>query len=434
MEKKEWIQYPSVAKFLKLYDRGRITTTTLNTYVKSVAQFCEMLGYSESEACLKSIASKEEKEKYLDSLITKFQKEGTSNTRIVSVMKGVRKWLDLNNIDIEWRDIILPSYEIKEEDRAPTKEELRRLVAVCNIRDKALVLVATSSGLRRRALVTLTFGDVNFDYPDVARIIVKKHYKIRGKSFKSGRKIGRKRTFFVTFITPEAKKALLDYKKYREEMGEIITEESPLFTSTRKKELGKFLSAQYLDVHWGRLLKKAHLTDKSVEWFLIHLHTLKKYAETQFINAGCKPSYREFWLGHSGSYLESSYFRGEETEHLKEYRKAIPHISIVERPTISKEDVRKEVAKTIPDDVLRPIAQKLGMSLDEIRIQMAQGKLEETEELVDQYTGERIKIKDLKKTETDCQKIIKETELEQYLGKGYRFVSVLPSGRIVVED
>ena len=62
MEKKEWIQYPSVAKFLKLYNRGRITTTTLNSYVKSVAQFCEMLGYNEPEACLKFIVSKEDKE------------------------------------------------------------------------------------------------------------------------------------------------------------------------------------------------------------------------------------------------------------------------------------------------------------------------------------------------------------------------------------
>jgi len=366
MEKKDWIKFPSVAKFLKLYDRGRITTTTLDSYVKSVAQFCELLGFNEPEECLKFIASKEEKERYIDSLITQFQNEGLSNTRIVSIMKGVKRWLGLNKVDIEWRDIILPSVEIKEEDRAPTKPELRRILSVCNIRDKALVLVATSSGLRRKALVTLTFGDVNFDYHDVARIIVKKRYKIRGKTFKSGRKIGRKRTFFVTFITPEAKKALLDYKKYREETGETITEESPLFTSTRKKELGKFLSAQYLDVHWGRLLKKAHLTEKSTEWFIIHLHTLKKYAETQFINAGCNPSYREFWLGHSGSYLESSYFRGEEMEHLEEYRKSIPHLSIMEVPRISREDIRKEVAKTIPDDVLRPIAKKLGMSLEEL--------------------------------------------------------------------
>ena len=425
MEKKEWIQYPSVAKFLKLYDRGRITTTTLNSYVKSVAQFCEMIGYDEPEECLKHIASKEKKEQYLDSLITKFQ-DNVSNTRIVSIMKAVRKWLDLNKVDVEWRDIILPSVEIKEEDRAPTNEELRRLLAVCNIRDRAIILVDTSSGLRRKALVTLTFGDVNFDYPDVARIVVKKQYAIRGKTFKSGRKISRKRTFFVTFITPEAKQALLDYKKYREEMGETITEESPLFTSTRQKELGKFLSAQYLDVHWGRLLKKAHLTDKSTDWFIIHLHTLKKYAETRFIDAGCKPSYREFWLGHSGSYLESAYFRGEEKQHLEEYRKAIPHLQIEKpsEPQIAEAVARIEVA--------------LGGHSVEDQKRMLKAYLENLPAMVRSEVKKKVRLENIPARErnggTNCQAIITESELEDYLRKGYRFVSILPSGKIVVES
>ena len=429
MEKKEWIQYPSVAKFLKLYNRGRITTTTLNSYVKSVAQFCEMLGYNEPEACLKFIVSKEDKEKYIDSLITKFQ-DDLSNTRILSIMKGVRKWLDLNNVDIEWRDIILPSYEVKEEDRAPTKAELRRLLAVANIRDQALTLVASSSGLRRKALVTLTFGDVNFDYPDVARIVVKKHYKIEGKTFKSGRKIGRKRSFFVTFITPEAKRALLDYKKYREEMGETITEESPLFTSTRKKELGKFLSPQYLDVHWGRLLKKAHLSDKSTEWFVIHLHTLKKYAETQFINGGCKPSYREFWLGHSGSYLEASYFRGEESKHLEEYRKAIPHLSITEKP--SESEIAESVARIKVALEGKSIAEQkrlLGFYIENLP-----AKLKEPVKKRVGFGRELAQDGGTNCNNGNCQVVVSEEELESYLAKGYRFVSVLPSGKIVVEN
>jgi hypothetical protein len=39
-----------------------------------------------------------------------------------------------------------------------------------------------------------------------------------------------------------------------------------------------------------------------------------------------------------------------------------------------------------------------------------------------------------KEKDEDCQKIISESELEEWLRKGYKFVSVLPSGKIVVTN
>jgi len=436
---KIWLdKYPSIAKFKKLERRGRLATLTIEHYVNDVRLFCEFLGFDDPEKTIEHVNKIKEKEEWLDELVGKLM-EKYGDTRTAAMLKGVKRWLDLNKVDIDWRDIILPSVIRKVEDRAPTKEELKRILSVASIRDKAIVLVACSSGLRANTVRTLTFEDVKFDYPDVARITVKRQYKVNGKLVKSGRKITKQRKFYVTFITPEAKKALLDYKKYRVEQGEEITEASPLFTSTTSRNRGKMLNRVYFSVHWGRLLKRAHLDMKSERWNVLHFHTLKKFAETQFINAGVKPSYREFWLGHKGAYLETSYFRGEEKEHLKEYRKAISHLSIIEIPSISKEDIRKEVAKTIPDEILKPIAEKYGVTLEALRIQMASSKiLKETEDRDTKVKLEPIrripKIQKRKEENEDCQKIIAETELEEYLAKGYHFVSVLPSGKIVVED
>jgi len=86
-----------------------------------------------------------------------------------------------------------------------------------------------------------------------------------------------------------------------------------------------------LSNHWRRLLRRTHLAIKNGgPWNDIHLHTLRKYFETQCTNASVKTTYREFWMGHIGKYLEESYFRGEVETHVEEYRRAIPYLNILQ--------------------------------------------------------------------------------------------------------
>jgi len=463
----EWERFlknsPSVKKFEKLLNRGRITPKTLEEYVKAVKDFCRVLEYESAEDALEYIKAIEDKEDWLDSLIGEMRNKFSDN-RIIDLMKGVKKWLILNRIDIDWEYIVLPSKERLVEDRSPTKEELRKILNICNIRDKACILVALSSGLRENALRTLTFGDVNFDYPDVARIIVKRKYEIEGKTFTSGRKISKQRSSFVTFITPEAKNALLEYKDWRIKEGETITEKSPLFTSMIKEKkktakdkrtrLGSFLAKRYLTIHWENLLKKAHLADKSGKWYTIHLHTLKAFANQQFKNVGVKESYKEFWLGHKGGYLDTSYFKPdlsidkeEESKHLEEYRKAIPQLELRETAGLIEESIR---LKTWEDRIVfdmgysRETAQKVieeakrkGMSIDaliDVLKLMQSGKMtikDFTKSI--ELSEDKTPIKDKRKTE-DCQKIVTEDQLSEYLSKGWKVTAVLSSGKIVISN
>lgn len=417
----EWLEkYPSIQAFNKLSKRGRITHTTVENYVKVVKEFCEIIGHNNPETALEEIKRIEEIEDWLDNLVGTIR-EKVGDTRSINIFKGVKWWLTLNKVDVDWQAIILPSYEAQVEDRAPTKEEIRKLLSFGNIRDQALILVAATSGLRMNTLRTLTFGDVNFDCPDVARILVKKQYEVDGMVYTSGRKISKKRKFYATFITPEAKKALLDYKQYRIDEGEEITDKSPLFTSTKRNEMGQFLShKQYLSTHWGRLLKRAHLDKKSEGWFILHFHTLKKFAETQFINAGVTPSYREFWLGHKGAYLESSYFRGEEEKHLEEYRKTIPYLTIIEATDRFEVEMKKrkilEDSASLPLEVRQKIEQALASCI--------------TMKQLNQQTEYILPL--LKRSE-NCQKIIDIEQLETHLTQGWRFISALPNGKAVIE-
>ena len=138
---------------------------------------------------------------------------------------GVKKWLELNGVDVAWKKIEFPtSTETKEVDAAPTKEVLIKLLDHCSsTRDCAVIEIASSSGLRIGTLLSLTVGDVNFNYQDLARINVgrKLGRKFVGKRQSQGR-------FYSTFMTPEAKAMLLEYLKERRMSGEEITESSPL--------------------------------------------------------------------------------------------------------------------------------------------------------------------------------------------------------------
>ena len=160
---------------------------------------------------------------------------------------------------------------------------------------------------------------MSFDYPDVARIRVEKE---QGRKFSNRRGIGGR--VFFTWLTPEAKNALSQYLKKRENAGEKLSMDSPLICDAYYR--GRFVTIEDYEKVWARLLRRAGLTEKSNRWFKLHIHTLRKFFRSNCI--GVDESYREHWMGHRGKYLDESYFRAEEQMHLAEYRKAIPYLTI----------------------------------------------------------------------------------------------------------
>jgi len=275
--------------------------------MKNVKSFVDFLDVETPQKAIDKLNGMlvEERTDLIDQYVGAFLARGTTTGACVASVRGIKKWLQLNEVEMNWPKIqaeILPGEEIVVSDRMPTKEELKQLLNVGSLRDRAMILILSSSGLRICALATLKLGDIELD-EEIPRIIVKR---------KPGRKVSRRMKGFATQITPEAKTVLLQYIRHRESLGEKITGDSPIITSERQMELGNFLNSTYLSNHWRRLLKRAHLATKNGgPWHDIHLHTLRKYFETQCTNAAVKTTYREFWMGHRGRFLEESYFRGE---------------------------------------------------------------------------------------------------------------------------
>lgn len=305
---------------------------TVEDYVKGIKKFMEFLGESDPEMTLRKMRRRKIKaeikvDKFIDDALHTYA-HGTVRNYVF----GIRKWFDLNGVEVDWNMIQLPtSSVIREKDRAPTKAEIKLLLDHArSARDRAVTLISITSGIRIGTLLTLRVGDVNFDYPDVARILVEEG---QGRKFRNNTRGLDSGRLFITWMTPEAKKALTQYLQERKNFGENVSAESPLIGDAYHS--GKFVTIEDYERVWARLLRRAGLDQKSNKWYILHFHTLRKFFRSNCV--GVDESYRERWMGHKGKYLDESYFRAEEQMHLAEYRKAILHLTIYSTGVEEKE-------------------------------------------------------------------------------------------------
>jgi len=317
--------------------RRRGSPATVNSYIPGILKYVDFIGYDNPEEALQAIIGEEvdvedslngQGSGFIDMMLERY-----ANKTVNTYIHGVKKWLEVNDVKVDWDKVEMPTTSVtRNVDRAPTEDELRLILNhAFGLVDRLGITMLISSGLRIGTLLSLRWGDVDFGYPDVARITVR---RAPGRKFSSRSARGGESNLYITWITPEAKEMLIEWKRYRESNGEAIMSDSYLFPGRRGH-----LTVSSFERRWYRILRKVGLDHRSHNQYELRLHTLRKYFRSHCI--GVDSSYREHWMGHKGGYLDESYFRAEEQRHLQEYRKVIPHLSLY--PTEQNElEIRKK--------------------------------------------------------------------------------------------
>jgi len=248
------------------------------------------------------------------------------------MFQGFKAWLETNGVDVSvLKTVELPrSNDVKTEDRKCSMLELNTILSFANLRDVAMIQTALSSGLRVNTLAGLQLKDIAWNPYELINEKVDDAQAPAMISVvpKEGRKTARK---FFTFITPQAKQSLRLYHDWRRRKGEALTDDSYLIANVYEKNgvaSGQRVNSDSLTRNWIRFLEKAGLNQKSHKWFTLHFHTLRKFFRSECINAGVADSYTQFWMGHAGGYLDDSYFRENLKQHLTQYVKAIPCLTV----------------------------------------------------------------------------------------------------------
>jgi len=405
---------------------------TAEAYISRLRVFFDWLGKDPEEFIKEIEAGETSATSTVNDFLDSLHERGLSPSTMAGHVNAIKKLVEVNcDVAVNWKKVEKPKIVRVEKDQVPTKDVIRRVLQHTSTKERAIALVAASSGMRGDTLVQLSVGDVDLKSESDIGVVRVPTSKSKGQ------------VEFVTFISPEARKALEAYLSTR---GDLKPED-PLFAT----KLGKpYSEATKLAKRWIAPLERAGLGQKTGKWRDYRLHTLRKYFRTALEYAGVSKSYRERMLGHAGDYLDLSYFSPEFGKLREQYRLAVPHLTVEE--LVGEErmgDLEGRLAETQErlaemtkafEGMKEITVGKLMRELEEAGIDTSKTPHELAKEM---GVLERLRRDEMSRGEIEAlvrgdqakQKVIGERELVAHLSEGWRFVAQLNngSGKIVVE-
>ena len=221
--------------------------------------------------------------------------------------------------------------------RAPTLEELRILVTAANLRERLIISILATSGLRIGTLTKLKYRHVRQDYE---RGITPIHVHIESQITKG------KYHDYCTFFNQETTEYLTAYLQSRQ-VGtpsippERINDESPLIRAKQAKDVRPMASITLQKELHKLCFRAGVLTQKSkVKRYEFSPHSFRKFFRTQMAFLGVDKEYINYMLGHkTDTYFDAEMKGIEYLRHI--YQQS--GISIRPQPETSKITLLKEL-------------------------------------------------------------------------------------------
>lgn len=262
----------------------------------------------------------------IESLFKKYLIHLQSNVRSSTrrtIYEVVKKFLYMNDVELKWRKLIqfLGKDDKKLSDKPYTHDTIQKLLSVCDIRLRVVVLMFSSTGLRLEALVELKMKHlekIHSLYKVIAYNDEKEEY--------------------VTFCTPECASAIDSYLEYRKREGEEINPESYLIRDEFDyMEAGlkvKPIGASNIQKLITRRLVKLGIRDvdhgpnnHKIRKEVKICHGFRKFFTNQCINSGLLTERRWLLEGHNLKANDNSYVR-QQDQLYSEYLKAVDLLTI----------------------------------------------------------------------------------------------------------
>ncbi|MEO5351233.1 MAG: tyrosine-type recombinase/integrase, partial [Magnetococcus sp. YQC-3] len=224
-------------------------------------------------------------------------------------------------------------------DRVPKPTEFKNMLLHGDIKDKALFLVLSSSGMRIDECLKITLPMIDLKHDPVL-------IKLPGTITKTGDPR-------ITFISNEAKYYLLEWLKIREKYIKTAIDKTKHLCDKKKEDNRVFpFSYDVARTRWDYLLKRTDLAEKdpTTNRYIIHIHCLRKFFLSQ-MKLEVPAVIPEALAGHE-EYLDESYRRFTQEQLAEYYKKAESKLTILETPP-DYSDVKKEI-----DDLKEQIRKK----------------------------------------------------------------------------
>jgi integrase/recombinase XerD len=276
------------------------------------------------------------------------EKENKTYSAIHNYVSAIVSFYRINDIVLDTKKIskFLPEQVKVKKDRAYTHEEISKLLEISDEKMRAVILLLSSTGIRIGAIPSLRLRNLE-QTDDIYKVTVYENT----------------REEYITYCTPECKKAIDSYLDMRKSYGELIHKDSYLireYFDVRDPLKVKRARAVTLDsLHWKlitmarrcHIRKVEHQTEgikiASMRKDVAIAHGYRKFFSTQLVDADVKTELRWLMEGHDLKGNDRSYVKPTEQKLYEEYQKAIDNLTINEENRLRKKVKTLEVEKSI---------------------------------------------------------------------------------------
>jgi integrase len=272
---------------------------------------------------------------------------------VTTYLAGVLKFYKKNHVILDEDDTsdYLPAPRKADATRAYTMQEIALLLQYCGPRERALVLLLASTGMRIEAAAQLCIRHLQYNEQYGLYKVTVYHLDPHE---------------YICFTTPEAAQAIREYLEYRQRCGEKITPETPLIREEFDADVHfiarhpKAMRAEALGDILRYRLQKAGIIERiplqesqrrgQKRHPIPRSHGFRRFVITAMINHRINETIRNLLTDHSVK-LDKDYVYPTEEEKLLEYLKVVDVLTINEENRL-KRKVEKLTVRADKLDIL----------------------------------------------------------------------------------
>jgi integrase len=361
--------------------------------------------------------------KYIPAFRKHLQDKGNAPHTIKGYITGVKSFY--NAFDIELPKLSKAGQKaqgLKKHKDIPTKEDIQEVLKVCDPLERAVILVGVSSGLSAKEIINLRVSDFKKGYDPVTEITT---LDLRR---------GKVDFDFITFLSPEASRAVQDYLNFRSRASKINETRrlnqlykqrvfsdndflfikrkvEPKYVETPDENLRRYDEDAFMKLY-RFISDKARKSTPKGDWNLIRSHNMRKYFNSTLLNAGADSFHVEFWMGHTLDDTRAAYFRADVSKLKKLYKKFSPELTIQKEQVVSESpeyQMIKQENDILRAETARHVVERSELQEANSRINSMQAELETEKQKQEAWKAE------LEKRITDAL-VANEEKKKQWFG------------------
>ena len=334
-------------------DKHDISESTMTGYINALQRYVEYTGLTLTEL-IKEAEDEETKnipkeKRQVGIRLRGFRKHlkalDLAPASIRRMLAGVKSFY-VNGYSIELpklgKDRALAG-KVKQENKGiPSKEEITKVLDIADMREKAIILGITSSGLSTKDFVNLRVKDFREGYDEETGITTLDLR--RAKTAQD----------FVTFFSAEATAGINEYLRWRER-DKPITLHKDILDSWEKHGIyggddylicKKYIPGAYLETRneelrresesglqpvFRQLSNRAGIARSKGTWNMFRAHKLRSWFYSQMLNNSCPQDIAEVFMGHVSKLGSSggTYYSAIIPKLKEAYLEFMPHLSLL---------------------------------------------------------------------------------------------------------